>query len=155
MKTLITIETTRYSEALRRILTTFAKDAEVRITYDRARPETFRGAEVQELIENWCTNERITKTRNFSLRKSGVELFGFHDHPKNFWADISTMPFIQGLAAEKVVRYKVSEVRSASPWAWFQRMRRRAEQSAPRVPGSRGTPPAGAGVAPRDPAGEP
>jgi hypothetical protein len=63
--------------------------------------------DISELLEYFCTNNRLKNTNDFRLIKDGTELFGFHDHPSDFWCNISELEFIQSLAQEKIVRYRV------------------------------------------------
>ena len=125
---LIGIQTTRYSAVMKRILGAYGTDVEILIRYQRARPDTFRDADVPQLLENWCTNDRVKKTLQFNLKQNGVELFGFHDHPDNLWADISVLPFVQDMATDKMIRYDVSEVREPKIWTWIKRIIGRTEQ---------------------------
>jgi hypothetical protein len=45
----------------------------------------------------------------FNVRFKGEEIFGFWDHPANMWADVSTLPVIEQLAKEKIVRYHIAK----------------------------------------------
>ncbi len=56
------------------------------------------------LLIEWCTNREIRGTRNFLVVRDGVAIFGFHDHPRDFWAADTEFEFVQKLAAEKIIR---------------------------------------------------
>jgi len=38
-----------------------------------------------------------------------VELFAFHDHPRELFAAVSERPFVEKLHAEQVLRYRIME----------------------------------------------
>jgi len=103
---LIGIETTRYSAFFRCLLQEYGEGTLVKVDAVQ-----YHSPQYAELAEQWCINEKIVGTRDFVLTRNGVELFGFHDHPEQLWAAYSELPFIERLAAEKIVRFKVSEER--------------------------------------------
>jgi hypothetical protein len=98
---LISMDTTRYSEIVRRIVERYGREIEIEIDAMR-----FAGDELSSFLETHCTNDRLTKTRNFVVRRGTNELFGFHDHPREFWAVASEGAFLQELANERLVRLK-------------------------------------------------
>ena len=105
MKTkLIWILTKRYSTVLRRLLQEYSSGASVVI--DRKR---FNSSEFPQLITNWCTNECICSTRDFKLLRGRTDVAGFHDTPDEMWIATTELPFVQKLAAEKLIRYKASQ----------------------------------------------
>ena len=101
---LIDVTTTRYSELLRNILNEYRDGTEVTIDGRR-----ISSADYSTLIVDWCTNARISATRDFKLTKGGVALFGFHDHPREFWAALSEEAFVRRLAETGVVHYKTAK----------------------------------------------
>ena len=107
---LIDVQTTRYSELLRRILNQYGDG-----TLASVDGKKFSGSGFTELIKDWCKNARICRTRDFSLTRSGVPLFGFHDHPSEFWAVASELPFIQQLAEEGIVRSNFGYTKKFGP----------------------------------------
>jgi hypothetical protein len=99
---LVAIETRRYSEFFRRLLEHYAEGSFAKIDgVEHPSPD------FATLIENWCTNAKILATRDFVLSRDRQELFGFHDHPEALWAVESELPFIEQLAAEKIIRFKL------------------------------------------------
>lgn len=79
-------------------------------------------------MKDWCTNNAIKRTIDFTLKKDGVGLFGFHDTPDDFWAALSEHPFVERLAVEKIIKYKVlleSDAcrkrinKKSYRWVWF------------------------------------
>jgi hypothetical protein len=99
MPRLISIETTRYSEFFRRLLAVYADDAVVLIN----------GEEVPagEPRSRWCNNSAICATRDFLLRRHGIDLCGFHDHPEETWIMESELAFVERLAAEQIIRFEL------------------------------------------------
>ena len=111
---LISIRTRRYSEFFRRLLREYASGATVVINQ-----HSYPASEFPQLIESWCTNAKIAHTWEFLLLRGETELFGFHDHPDELWAACSELPFIERLASERIVRYRVCPVQPAEP-LWMQ-----------------------------------
>ena len=108
---MIGIETTRYSTLMKRILSEFNDNVTIQIgieTYSPRKFKTYSGVEIPELLNDWCTKKNLIKTTFFHLKQNGEELFGWWDHPENMWADISVLPFIEKLAAEKLIRYNIA-----------------------------------------------
>ena len=99
---LISVSTTRYSVFFRRLLQEFT-DGTTAVVGKRR----FTAAQFPELISIWCINARIQSTRDFRLFRGRTELAGFHDSPNCIWADLSTLPFLEKLASEKIIRYEV------------------------------------------------
>jgi hypothetical protein len=102
MSDIIWIKTHKYSTLLRRIFEEYKKNAEIYIEGHR-----YSEYDIPQLLDNWCTNRIITRTINFSLKKDGMELFGFHDTPDEFWAAMSERPFVERLASERIIRYRI------------------------------------------------
>ena len=102
MAKLISIETTRYSEFFRRLLCEYAESVTLEIGKD-----SYSSADVPRLLSEWCTNQEICGTRHFRLLRGDVELFGFHDHPRELWAATSELPFVEQLHSDAVVTYRV------------------------------------------------
>lgn len=99
---LISVVTTQYSEFFQRLFQEYTNETAVVIDLRHYSPSDF-----PKLIANWCTNAKISDTREFRLLCGSVELFGFHDHPDELWAAYSELPFIERLAAERIIRYRV------------------------------------------------
>lgn len=102
MKQLIGIETTRYSEFFRRLFAEYAASVTIEIGNGR-----YSSADVPRLLAEWCSNAEICRTQHFRLLRSGVELFGFHDHPRELFAAMSERSFVERLQAEQILRYRV------------------------------------------------
>ncbi|MHC4396839.1 MAG: hypothetical protein ACYS1A_14410 [Planctomycetota bacterium] len=102
MSNLIFIKTRRYSTLLKRIFEEYNENIE--IYYESYR---YTEKDIPEILKDWCSNSILKKTIDFKLIQNGKELFGFHDTPDNFWAAISERPFIERLAKEKVIRYRI------------------------------------------------
>ena len=98
---LISIHTKRYSAFLRRLLEEYSHDATAVI--DRKR---YAGSDFPQLITSWCTNACIRATRDFMVLRGRSEVAGFHDTPDEMWIVASELPFVQRLAAEKLIRYE-------------------------------------------------
>jgi hypothetical protein len=105
----IAMRTRRYSKLLKCIFAAYDEDVEVEIDGRQYNQDDIAG-----LLRDWCTNRNIINTVNFSLQRNGIALFGFHDHPSQFVAALSERSFVQQLADEKIVRYRVL---SAKPGA--------------------------------------
>jgi hypothetical protein len=103
---LISIETTRYSEFFRRLFNEYGNDTRASID-----SRTVEGRDFAQFVDEWCVNDRIKQTKNFSLHRGKTELFGFHDHPRELWAATTELPFVERLAAEQIVRFKVVKSR--------------------------------------------
>ena len=99
MSKLIAIDTKRYSEFFRRLLAEYADGAAVVIDA--------REIPVSEALSVWCKNTVICQTRDFLLKRHGIELCGFHDHPSETWLVESELQFVQRLAAERVIRFQI------------------------------------------------
>ena len=98
---LISIHTKRYSTFLRRLLEEYSHNATAVIDRNR-----FAGSDFPQLIATWCTNARIRATRDFKLLRGRAEVAGFHDTPDEMWIAATELPFVQRLAAEKIIRYE-------------------------------------------------
>jgi hypothetical protein len=105
-RTLISIETTHYSEFFRRLFQEYKTDSYVRVD-----GKVVNAAQFPQLIADWCTNDQIKKTKNFKLSRGETDLFGFHDSPDELWAVETELPFIERLAADKLVRFRIMPVR--------------------------------------------
>ncbi|MEY2466201.1 MAG: hypothetical protein QOD03_722 [Verrucomicrobiota bacterium] len=104
---LIAIETTRYSEFFRQLFQEYGTDSQAKID-----GKIIDATQFLELIANWCTNEQIKKTKDFKLSRGKTDLFGFHDSPNELWAVESELPFIEKLAADKLVRFRIMKCRA-------------------------------------------
>ncbi|MBM3847870.1 MAG: hypothetical protein FJ405_16490 [Verrucomicrobia bacterium] len=102
MKQLIGIETTRYSEFFRRLFEEYAEGVTIEIGSSR-----YSSADVPSLLAEWCSNAEICQTQHFRLLRAGVELFGFHDHPRELFAAMSERSFVERLQTEQILRYRV------------------------------------------------
>ncbi|HTH50034.1 MAG TPA: hypothetical protein VMB21_21150 [Candidatus Limnocylindria bacterium] len=104
MAHLITIETTRYSEFFRRLLTEYADHVSIEIE-----GKQYGAGDIPRLLKEWCTNSKICRTRDFTLRQKGVDLFGFHDHPDELWAALSERAFVERLEAKRILRCRLQK----------------------------------------------
>lgn len=100
---MVTIDTTRFSTVIAAFVERYP-DAVAKL--DKRKQASSVG--------QWCTNVALLRAINFSLTRGGVELLGFHDGPRNMWASIETLPLVEELAAQRVLRFKVAEVASPS-----------------------------------------
>jgi len=105
----ISVKTTRYSELFKRILKEYNKNVKIYID-----GRQYFDKDISKLINEWCTNHTISNTKDFMLRKDGLEIFRFHDTPKDFWAAISEKPFLERLSQEKIIRYRITPLRKKS-----------------------------------------
>jgi hypothetical protein len=105
-KNLISVQTTRYSEFFRRLLQEYGTDSQAAID-----GKNFSAEQFPQLIADWCVNDQIKKTRNFRLSRGKTDLFGFHDSPDEFWAAETELPFIERLAGDKLVRFRIMTCR--------------------------------------------
>jgi len=97
---LISIHTKRYSVFIRRLLEEYSEDTTAVV--DRKR---FPSSEFPRLISTWCVNAKIRATRDFKLVRRRMEIAGFHDTPDDMFIAATELPFVQRLAAEKIIRY--------------------------------------------------
>jgi hypothetical protein len=102
----ISIETTRYSEFFRRLLQEYGPTSHVTID-----GKVFDETQFPRLIEEWCINDRIKRTKDFRLLRDKTALFGFHDSPSELWATHTELPFLERMAAEKLVRFRILKSR--------------------------------------------
>ena len=98
----IYISTTRYSTLIKRICEEYNENIEIYIDGSR-----YTGEEIPKMLEWWCKNKTIMATIDFTLSRNGVDLFGFHDSPEEFWAVMSERLFVEQLAKEKIIRFKI------------------------------------------------
>jgi hypothetical protein len=103
---LIAVKTTRYSAFFRRLFEEYKEydDATVKIDGKKYANSAF-----PMLIDKWCRNSKIVNTRDFALIRGKNELFSFHDHPEALLAAISELPFLEKLAADQLVRFRVGK----------------------------------------------
>jgi hypothetical protein len=102
MSNLISIRTRRYSTLLKRIFEEYNKNVEIIIDGIK-----YTDKDIPELLEWWCKNVIIKRTSDFIFTQDRVILFVFHDTPDEFYADISERAFIERLAREKIIRYRI------------------------------------------------
>ena len=100
----ICIKTTRYSAFFKSLLAEYPQGVSIRID-----EKEYSSSDIPVLLEAWCTNERIKKTRDFILSRGNEDLFGFHDHPDNLWAAYSELPFVERMHQEHVIRYEICD----------------------------------------------
>jgi hypothetical protein len=98
----IWIKTRRHSEFLKRIFAEYNKNVEIEID-----GQHYTEKDIPHLLNEWCTNHSIRGTIDFSLKRDGIILFGFHDTPDDFWAAMSERPFIEKAASKKIIRYRI------------------------------------------------
>jgi hypothetical protein len=102
MSNLISISTHRYSMLIKRIFQEYHENIEIYIDGYR-----YTEKDIPKLLEWWCKNKIIKGTLDFNFKQNGIELFGFHDKPDDFWAAISERKFVERLAKEKIIRYRI------------------------------------------------
>jgi hypothetical protein len=100
-KTVLGIDTTRYSAVVGRILTDYQNESSVKID-----GRVYVGSEIDDLLREWCTNRNITSTINFEVTRDDVSIFGFHDHPDELWAAASEEEYVASLASEGLLRFR-------------------------------------------------
>jgi hypothetical protein len=108
MTDVIWMKTHKYSEFLKRLFAEYNENVEIEI--DGC---IYTEKDLPHLVKEWCTNRIIRRTIDFALKMDGVMLFGFHDTPDEFWAAMSERPFIEKLAAEKIIKYRVMREQDA------------------------------------------
>jgi hypothetical protein len=96
---LISIETKRYSEFFRHLVAEYSDGVVVLIDG--------KEVSVSDVLSVWCQNTVICQTRDFLLKRHGVELCGFHDHPSETWMVDSELPFVERLAAKHIIRFRI------------------------------------------------
>lgn len=101
----MSVSTSRYSKFFRELFQEYGQQSVAVID-----GIPFDSSKYPELIDNWCINKSILNTKNFKLVRGNLELFGFHDHPDELWASYSELPFLEKLAAEKIIRFQVMNV---------------------------------------------
>jgi len=101
----IAIETRKYSTVIGAILDKYGGSAEIRIN-----KTIINESEMEEFRQAWCTNRSICQTRDFELRINGKPLYGFHDHPRELWADISEKQFLEEMRQKGFLKYRALEV---------------------------------------------
>jgi hypothetical protein len=110
---LISIRTRRYSQFFQQVLREYATGTTALIDHQSYAPSEF-----PQLLETWCTNAKITATREFRLMRGESELFSFHDYPDELWAACSELPFVERLASDQIIRYRIYPVQPGTP-AWL------------------------------------
>ncbi|GAA0427529.1 hypothetical protein GCM10009133_40000 [Cocleimonas flava] len=122
MNQLIGIETKRYSTFMKLVLEEFCENVSIQIGtgVTKSKIKTYEDKDIPWLLQNWCTNKKLKSTAFFSLKQNGEELFGFFDHPDNMWSDISTLPFIEKAASNKVIYFNV--VDRSEEKSWFSKL---------------------------------
>ena len=100
---MLTIETTRYSKVVAAFLERYPEAVP---TLDKRSPAG--------RPSSWCTNAALLKAVDFSLRKGGVELLGFHDSPRTMWASAEALPLVEELAAQHILRYAAAPPKRTS-----------------------------------------
>ena len=98
----IHIKTSRYSTLFKCIFEEYNKNVVIFIDSGQ-----YTDKDLPKLINQWCVNRIIKRTLNFKLIKDGVELFFFHDTPNDLVAAMSERPFVEDLAKEEIIRYRV------------------------------------------------
>ena len=106
-KKLISISTSRYSEFFRRLLHHYSEGTTAIVD-----TRQYAATDFLELSNTWCINAEIRKTRNFLLTRGSARLFGFHDSVKDIWGVCSELAFVERLAAEGLIRYRIMPVDS-------------------------------------------
>lgn len=110
MDKIIEIETTRHSALFRRILGEYDSGVEIRID-----GQSYGDGDIEGLLSDWCTNNRIRRTRDFELVRDGRTLFKFHDGPDELFAAYSQLPFVECLRSERIIRYSIGAYNPGHP----------------------------------------
>ena len=99
---LLAIETKRHAEFFRRLLMAYGVGSEIVID---GRPRL-----LSEVLDAWCKNRAICQTKDFLLKRGGVGLCGFHDHPSQTWMAASELAFARQLEAERLIRVRLPKI---------------------------------------------
>lgn len=92
----IGIETRRYSNVVRAFLDRYP-DAIVRINRKIEKRPT----------DEWCTNEELKETIDFSLSLGNRDILSFHDHPNQLIASEDQTELVQELEGKKILRIRM------------------------------------------------
>lgn len=57
--------------------------------------------------KEWCTNRKLESIKNFVITQDGQEVISFHDHPRELIAPVESLPLIQKLATQKLLKYQL------------------------------------------------
>ena len=102
----IFIKTTRYSKLFEEIFNGYLPGGSVEIE-----SQSFSQKDESQL-KQWCINSNIIATKDFSLKRNGVELFYFHDHPENLSVADSEKEFVERLKKEGLIRVIYPKIKS-------------------------------------------
>ena len=106
----IAIKTKRYSTFIKHIFEEYNNDVDIFIEGNH-----YSSSDIPKITEEWCKNSIIKKTIDFNIMRDGLELFGFHDTPDDFWASMSEQPFVERMAKEKIVSYRIYPLKKTTP----------------------------------------
>ena len=98
----IWIAPTKHSALFRKILLAYTTGATISIDGG-----TYSEGDTEHLLQTWCTNRQIRRTRDFALCQGGRLIFSFHDSSDHVWAAYSELSFVQSLRARKIARFTV------------------------------------------------
>jgi len=93
---LVAIDTKHYSKVVRAFLNRFP-GALVRLDKKT----------VDSDLEEWCTNRNLKSLRDFSVSLGDREILSFHDAPDKMMASEDQLSFIEDLAAQKMLRFRI------------------------------------------------
>ena len=94
---MFTISTTRFSQVVQAFVERYP-DAVARLD------ERIQAGPANE----WATNAALKGAINFSLTNRSGELLGFHDDPKDMWASTATLPLVEELSAQRILRFTIT-----------------------------------------------
>jgi hypothetical protein len=116
MKEFACVTTTRYSAFFTRVFQYYCRDIQVKID-----GKCFSEQDLSWLRSSWCTNARIQHTQDFTLVFHDKSIMGFHDHPENLWVASSERKFLQHLAEERLIRFRVYQQKTPDK-SWIFRI---------------------------------
>ena len=111
MKTpkLIQIKTKRYVLFFNTLFDFYKSDIEVIID-----GKVYKNENIKNLKAEWCVKNRILRTKDFSVKKDGEEIYGFHDNIYELWASYSELTFIESLFEKNILRYRIQNEKNYS-----------------------------------------
>lgn len=111
MERLISIETKKFKTFFKLLAEEYREDVDVEIDGRK-----YTEKDYDWLISNWCTKKALKRTINFTMKKDGKKIFGFHDSPDEMWAAFSELDFIKRLRRDGILKYWIDEWENPSSW---------------------------------------
>ena len=93
---MINIETTRYSATVRAFVEEYPSAV-----------SRLDNCVMHESPDIWCVNSKLKSALDYSLTENNATLLAFHDGPRNMWASMGTLPLVQSLADQKLLRFNM------------------------------------------------